>query len=304
MAEAATNSMQQMEELKKILMSLNQIAGVQVINEVQDGFKVMDAQHQVLYQELQDIKLQLNTMQEALNNLNQHPQLNSGTKEHTHNSIVKEFVTGLEKSVSGMGGYISHMKESINEKAAETIKDFKAHGVIALSNISEKLGVKAMFKAAEQYFNQEADKAQKSINKLDAISREVSEAKIHTGNIGRAMTGKELKTAPEKQGGLFKLLKAPYNKLLQSCQKNGAKVHEMVVKIEGLELKALDASDHLRNKSVLKKLDKFKAEQQNQQQETKERETDLSKTSQLDDKQKDQLRLEDKQPKRDDRAER
>ncbi|MBD5469900.1 MAG: hypothetical protein HDR19_01920 [Lachnospiraceae bacterium] len=302
MAEAATNPMQQMEELKKILISLNQIGGVQVINEVQDSFKVMDAQHQVLYQELQDIKQQLNTMQIALNNPKQ-PQLiaNSSTKEKTNNSVIKDLMTGFEKSVSDIGKFISNMKRNVNEKAAETIKDFKAHGVIALSNISEKLGVKEMFKSAEMCFNLEANKAQEFINKLDTIRGEINKAKTHIGNIGRAATGKELKSESEKQGKLFNLLIAPYSKLMQSCQKVNAKIHEAVVNIEKLELKALDAGDHLRKKSVLKKLDKFKEEQQ---QEPKGQEADLLKTSQLEDKQKGQLRLEDKQQKRDDRSER
>lgn len=304
MAEATANSMQQMEELKKILMSLNQIAGVQVIKEVQDSFKVMDAQHQVLYQELQDIKQQLNTMQSALNNPKQ-PRLiaNSSAKEKTNNSVIKDFMSGFEKSVSDMGKSISNMKKNVNEKAAETIKDFKAHGVIALSNISEKLGIKEMFKTAEMCFNLEANKAQEFINKLDTIRGEINKAKTHIGNIGRAAIGKELKSAPEKQGRLFKLLIAPYSKLMQSCQKVNAKIHEAVVKIEKLELKALDAGDHLKSKSVLEKLDKFKAEEQTQQQEPKEQEADLSKPSQLEDKQKGQLQLEDKQ-KRNDRSER
>jgi len=310
MAESTAKSMDQLQELKKILTDLNQNAGVQIVNMVQDSFKVMDAQHKVLFQELQDIKQKLNTMQDALDNPKQPQQfvnigtVNIGTKEKSNNPITKNFMTGLEKSVSGMGRFISGMKQKINEKSAETIKDFKAHGVIALSNISEKLGVKEMFKTAERYFNQEADKAQKSINKLDTISSEINESKAHIGNIGRAVAGKELKTASQKQGGLLKLLKAPYNKLLQSCQKNSAKVHDAVVKIEKLELKALDAGDHLRNRSVLKKIDKFKAEEQTQQQEQKEQEANLSQAPQLEDKQKSQLQIEDKQHKRDNRAER
>ena len=77
MANATAKPMEQMEELKQILIDLKQNTGVQVVNMVQESFKTMDAQHQVLLQELQDIKAQLNTMQEilkmqgALNNLRQ-----------------------------------------------------------------------------------------------------------------------------------------------------------------------------------------------------------------------------------------
>ena len=75
MASAAVKPMEQMEELKQILIDLKQNTGVQVVNMVQESFKTMDAQRQVLQQELQDVKAQLNAMQETLNSLNQQPQL-------------------------------------------------------------------------------------------------------------------------------------------------------------------------------------------------------------------------------------
>lgn len=304
MANAAVKPMGQMEELKQILMNLKQDAGVQIVSMVQDSFKTMDTQHQILYQELQDVKAQLNAMQETLNNLNGQSQLpvNYIVQVKNNHSIMKGLASGLEKSVSGIGKYIVHMKKGIGEKAAETIKDFKAHGVIALNNISEKLGVKELFQNAEQYFNQEADKAKASIQKLDTISKEVNETKTHASNIGRAMAGKELKAVPEEQGRLFKLLKSPYNKLLQSYKKNSAKFHDMSVKIERLELQALDAGDYLRNKSVLGKIDKFR--QAKTEEQTQTHEAEQNKSSKLEDKQTGQLLLEDKQHKRDDRSER
>lgn len=244
---AAMNNMEQLEQLKQLLMQMNQMQGVQTINMVQDSFKVMDSQHEVLYQELQDIKKQLNEMQASLYSLGRHSTVSR--KEKAFDINVKEHVTNLENKVSGIGNYITQMKKGIGEKAAGVIKDFKAHGVIALSNITNKLGIKNMFQAAEKHFSNEAKEMQKSITKLDTISREVNEAKTHTGNIGRAIAGKKLKAVPEKQGVLFKILKAPYTKVMEFCQNESAKAHDMVVHIEKLEVKALDAKDQLRNKN-------------------------------------------------------
>ena len=244
---AAINNMEQLEQLKQLLMQMNQIQGVQTINMVQDSFKVMDSQHEVLYQELQDVKKQLNEMQASLNNLGRHP--TASRREKAFDINVKEHVTNLENKVSGIGNYITQMKKSIGEKAAGVMKNFKAQGIIALSNITNKLGVKNMFQAAEKHFSNEAKEMQKSITKLDTISREVNEAKTHTRNIGRAIAGKELKDVPEKQGALFKILKAPYRKVMEFCQDKSAKAHDMVVHIEKLEVKALDAKDQLQKKN-------------------------------------------------------
>lgn len=302
MANAAVKPMEQMEELKQILMNLKQDAGVQIVSMVQDSFKTMDAQHQVLYQELQDVKAQLNAMQKTLNNLNGQSQLptNYIVQVKNNHSIMKGLAAGLEKSVSGMGKYIAHMKKGIGEKAAETIRDFKAHGVIALNNISEKLGVKEMFQNAEKHFNQEADKAKASIQKLDTISKEVNETKTHASNIGRAMAGKELKAVSEEQGRLFKLLKVPYNKLLQSCLNNSAKAHKMVAKFEKLELQAV------KSKSVLGKIDKFneaKTEAQ-EQQVTEAQQHKRDDRSEAKTEAQEQQVTEAQQHKRDDRSER
>ncbi len=253
MANAAVKPMGQMEELKQILMNLKQDAGVQIVSMVQDSFKTMDEQHEVLYQELQDVKAQLNAMQETLNNLNGQSQLpvNYIVQVKNNHSIMKGLASGLEKSVSGMGKRIANMKKSMSEKAVEIIKDFKAHGVIALNNIVQKLGVKEMFKNEEKYYNAEAAIAKASINKLNTISKEINKTKSHFANIGRAILGKELKAVSEKQSGLFEALKAPYNRRLRLCEKNSAKFHDMAVKIERLELQAV------KGKSILGKLDKF-----------------------------------------------
>lgn len=251
---AAPSPMQQMEELKQILLNQNMNMGVQVINMVQESFKIMDAQHQVLYQELHDVRAQLDAMQKSMDNLSPRQQKALVQTQSTPNQIL----TGLENKVSGMGNYISQMKKNIGEKAAGVVKDFKARGVIALNNIAGKLGVKEYFKRAEKHFNREAVEIQQSIDKIDAVSREVNEAKTHVGNIVRAIGGKELKDVPEKQGKMFTLLSSHFKKSLQSTLNCRNKAHDFVAGLEKLQQKALDSQDYLKNKSVLKQLDNNK----------------------------------------------
>lgn len=255
MANAATKSMEQMENLKQILIELNQSTGVQVINMVQENFKTMDAQHKVLYQELQDVKNQLNAMQKGLDNLSlkQPPREQETIK--VNKADTKKLLNNLENKVSGLGTHILKLKKDMGEKAAEVVKDFKARGIIAVDNIVGKLGVKEAFKSAEKYFNQQAGEIQKSINTIDIISHEVNEVRTHKDNIGRALKGKDLKEVPAEQGKIFKLLKRPFMKSLEFCMNAGSMLHEEVTNLEKLELKALDAETRLNKNSVLDKLD-------------------------------------------------
>ena len=134
------------------------------------------------------------------------------------------------------------MKKSMGEKATKIVKDFKAHGVIALNNIFQKLGIKEFYKTGEQYYSDEAHKAKAAIDKLNAINMEINKTKTHFVNIGRAVLGGELKTASEKQSRLLEALKAPYTKRLQSCQKESARCHKMVAKFEKLEQQAVKSN--------------------------------------------------------------
>lgn len=263
MAEnAAAKSMEQMEELKRILMQFNQTGGVQVINMVQDSFKVMDAQYQVLFQELQDVKAQLSAMQESLNHLDLRQQ-------------PKQLFNNLEKNVSGLGNYLSQMNKSMGERAAGIVNNFKAHGIIALDNIAGKLGVKEAFQKAEKYFNEKAGEIQKSIDTIDTVSHEVSEVKTHKENIWRALKGKELKEVPTEQSKFFARLKVPLTKCLQRFINCSNKAHDMVANLEKLESKALDAKQ-----SVLGKLDNFKEEHAKQSEQLQQNEQSQDKQEQ------------------------
>lgn len=271
MAEnAAAKSMEQMEQLKKILMQLNQTNEVQVVNMIQDSIKVMDAQHQVLFQELQDVKAQLSAMQESLNHLDLRQQ--QKTESVRVNTSIKQLFNSLEKNVSRLGNYLSHMKKGMEEKAAGIVKNFKAHGIIALDNIAGKLGVKEAFQKAEKCFNEQAGEIQKAIDTIDTISHEVSEVKTHKENIGRALFGKELKEVPTEQSKFFTRLKEPFTKCLKRFINCSNKAHDMVVNLEKLEIRALDAKQ-----SVLGKLDNFKEEQAKQSEQLQQSEQSQDK---------------------------
>lgn len=281
MAEsAAAKSMEQMEELKRILMQFNQTGGVQVINMVQDSLKIMDAQHQVLFQELQDVRAQLSAMQESMTKQNQKDL-----------PLAKKIVTGLESRISEIGNYVSGVKRGIGEKVSNVLKDFKAHGIIALNNIADKLGVKDLFKSVEKFFNKKVGEIQKSLDTLNTISHEVNEVKTHKQNIYRALKGKELIEVPEKQGKVFALLSNLLNKCLQVCVNCSSKAHDLAVKLEKLEVKALDAGDSLKKNSELSvsgKLNRFKQEiavKDDKQNEEPNREN-MTNVPQLEDKQK------------------
>lgn len=248
--------MQRVEQLRQMLIDQGNEQSAQVIDLVKDHIMAMESQHRMLYQELQGVKEQLATVQESMSLLH---------RPEPREPLAERYVAAIEKQISGIGDQISSMKTKLGERAARLIVDLRAHGIIAQDKIVEGLGLKELFRAVGDHFARRAVRAQQTLDKLDAMNKEVNAVKTHAGNIGRAAIGKELKEVPEKRGILFKMLTALNTRLLRACQENSARAYDMVARIEGLGARAIAAQIHLEDKSVVKKLEQFRSDVQGQQ---------------------------------------
>ena len=240
-------AMEQLQELNKLLLQMNQMQGVQTINMVQSYFQIMEAQYNSINQELKNINEKLNNMQ--------YPQ--TPQKRMQHNRL-KELANTLDQSVEKIPVQISQMKQDICQKATGVINDFKARGVLALNNIAGKLGIKDMLINTKAKFDVEAEKIQKTIDKFNALDNEINEVKIHTKNIGNIISGKELLESSKQEKGLFTPLKNMYSKVMKFYTSNSDKVHDMIVNIEKLEIDALNAGDHIREQKQRKSINNSK----------------------------------------------
>lgn len=239
-------AMEQLQELNKILLQMNQMQGVQTISMVQNYFELMQAQYNSLSQELISINEKLNNMQ--------YPQT---SKKQIQHDRLKELANTLDQSVEKIPVQISLMKQGLCQKATGVINDFKARGVLALNNIAGKLGVKDMLINTKAKFDVEAEKIQKTIDKFNALDNEINEVKSHTKNIGNIISGKDLMQTSKQEQGLFTPIKNICEKTMQFYVSNSEKAHNLIVNLEKLEIDALNAGERLRENNQKKS---FKAD--------------------------------------------
>jgi predicted nuclease with TOPRIM domain len=169
-----------LNELFNILTQANREQDAQIVNLVQKYFQVMEAQQKAVNEELQNIQKQLNQLTEMGEKLQ-------------NDSRIMDAVKMLEQGAKEAPEQTKQAKRTIFQKAAGIIRDFKLRGLIALNKIVQKLGLKEMYKESKVKLDGQIDKTIKAIDKLNAISYEVNEAKVHTGNIFRVLTGGKTK---------------------------------------------------------------------------------------------------------------
>lgn len=187
-------------------------------------------------------------------------------EERSDNSdLGKKTVESLEKSTKSFKERIDGFKKNIFQKAADIIRNFKEKGTIALHNIVQKLGIKENIQSHMKYYKDQAEKFNRTVEKLDAINAEFNAAKGHIKNIGRAIIGKEALDPQQKENFLIKILKRPY----VNDRDNYIKLTEQAIKrldrLEALEAKAAEARLHQGEKgakrdSTLQKLSDYKKE--------------------------------------------
>lgn len=201
-------------------------------------------------QYMEEMETDIKSMRSELDNLKRQ------LAEHPDKSgLGRQAVKNLEKNADGMKSHREGFLKKIYTKAAQVINNFKARGDIALCNIVQKLGIKESLMEDRKYYLDNAEKMQKSIDKLDAINAEFQAAKSHFKNIGRLTIGKEALQPPQdKENFIIKMLKVPYTHYRDRYQKMAYKAGKRIARLEKLEQKAVQA------RSTLGKLSDYKKE--------------------------------------------
>lgn len=216
---------------------------------------------------LEEIRKYLEEMSSNYKNMRSELQsLREQLAERSDNSdLGKKTVENLEKSTKSFKERIDGFKKKLFQKAADIIRNFKEKGTIALHNIVQKLGIKENIQSHMKYYKDQAEKFNRTVEKLDAINAEFNAAKGHIKNIGRAIIGKEALDPQQKENFLIKILKRPY----VNDRDNYIKLTEQAIKrldrLEALEAKAAEARLHQGEKgakrdSTLQKLSDYKKE--------------------------------------------
>ncbi len=229
-----------LNELFNILTQANREQDAQIVNLVQKYFQVMEAQQKAVNEELQNIQKQLNQLTEMGEKLQ-------------NDSRIMDAVKMLEQGAKEAPEQTKQAKRTIFQKAAGIIRDFKVRGLIALNKIVQKLGLKEMYKESKVKLDGQIDKTIKAIDKLNAISYEVNEAKVHTGNIFRVLTGQEAKQNYDKAKGILGRLIKHFTKVKESYTARSEKAQNMLARIDKLEINAKIAEQYFSERKELKK---------------------------------------------------
>lgn len=250
-----TGRMASVEELMKILAGFNMFYEQQQMSLLMKHIAETEKNHTEVMQELADIKAQLNELM---------------SKSESGLSKSKRFFTKLVEQAENIAETQSQklqgIKQDLNQKARQAVRNVKDTGIKALSNICGVLGIQEkLIVLRDQERSAETD-MKLAIEKMDGIEAELLGAASHIRNAGKIAAGREKAIPDQNQKdskGLLQMLRKHYQKRQAVHAARAKKLSGVIEKFRALEQKA----------SVLEKLsdnreriaEKDKAEADNRQ---------------------------------------
>ena len=161
-----------------------------------DYIDSMDEQFGKVLSELQDVKQQLDQMQEK------------GLRQ----SALKT-VRAVESKIGEARVQLKVLKARFVDGVNRTIKGFKEKGTLAVYQTIDFLGIGKGLQAVKTHLRRSIESADRGIDRLSNIGDEMHGVKTHLGNIKRELAGKEPLTAGSRDveaGAVFQMQKMLY----------------------------------------------------------------------------------------------
>lgn len=225
--------MPNIQELFTILVSANQAQSMQMITILMDQIKRTDQQLAETMQELKVLKNQMNS-----------GNVQNGMDVKNTESLA-EVAKKSEEQVIAFKEQLHNMKQSLNEKAGRFVQGVKKHGILTMQNVCSYLGVKESFEKLKDNYQNNIDSAEKSIQKINSIEKEIHATSQHFLNIGKAFAGKKIEEVTEERNGgkIFNAFRKPYENIKAKSTKSLEKVGGMIQKMEQLEKAAMEIKE-------------------------------------------------------------
>ena len=123
----------------------------------------------------------------------------------------------LQKAVILMQGHILELREKLADLKQDFVDGcknalvaFKEMGISALDNTARFFKIRPALESLRDGLTTYIETNNKTIDRIEAISKEYHEAGRHLKNIGRAMSGKEAIAEAKPPGMVVKIFTAPY----------------------------------------------------------------------------------------------
>ena len=137
-------------------------------------------------------------------------------ENHPMRNALQNAVTAIQEQIRALREQFETLKANIADGCKNALAAFRERGAAALDGTAKFFKVKPALEAIAKSCDEAAKENTKSINKIEAVSKEYHQAGQHIKNIGRAMTGKDLLTSAKPVGKLAKTVQAPL-KAARTC---------------------------------------------------------------------------------------
>ena len=200
------------------------------------GFQSQRQDFSALIDYISNVEKQYNSI---LNELNALKEQVSGIKDKKNPIAV--MVAKTQETASDIGEKLRNAKDSIIEFTKNALDTIKDKGLTALNAVFGFLRVKDGLQALSDSLGKSVDNAERSIQKIDAMSREYHEMGNSAANIGRIFMNKETSDEVKENGKLARALQLPYIGLQTAFSAMDNTVTKATLKIQSL-------SDYVANK--------------------------------------------------------
>jgi len=229
------------EHVRELLVILKENqAEAKELRELLGYVGAMERQLDAAVNELQSMRRELNDMREA--------------RDHPVATSLRNAVREMEVKVGAARERLEALKDSIVQGCREAVAAFKEKGISALNNLAGFFKLKSGLEALRDNLSAGMESAEKSIAKIESVSKEYHEIGKHVKNLGRAMAGKETVQDAKPVGKLAKALEAPFKSDLASLTSAKKLAEAAIGKLEKLERAA-------EKPSVLENIHAFQREQ-------------------------------------------
>ena len=137
-------------------------------------------------------------------------------ESHPMRTFLKNAITYIQDNIQLLSERLEALKKSIIEGCKNALDSIKERGISALNGIAKYFKVKPALEEIVRVSSQAVKDNDKSINRIEGISKEYHLAGKHIKNIGRALIGKEPISSIKPVGKIAKTFEAPY-KAVRVC---------------------------------------------------------------------------------------
>lgn len=259
------NAEDNLSQLMQILQGQNRGAESLMIMLLVSQMREMNENYMAVIQELQDIKSQLN----RLNNQQDMSHVSGDS------NLIVDQVEVFEDDIRNQYHQFQGMAQKLNDKAGILIQKFKDVGIKALNNVCEFLDVKDTLVKMRDKAQSNAVKMEGYIEKIDTLEKETGEIASHLKNMRDVVTDKPFpkqESVPldktlqehgadksEKRPSIFEKLRKHFQRNLKKFSDRVDKLDKAIEKINTLEHEADRASARTDKASIKEKLENNRA---------------------------------------------